>query len=193
MNAEDFMELLNAEQDNFTFEKYDLFDNNCNHFSNFCTEMLLGKSIPNEYLNQAEEFKGTPIYNMLKGMQVNMNNNRNNYNISYQGFQQSGNGEPTAQRPFPRKLMTAPTGTPNLPNYGQMGMNSFNPPPPAKASNSNIVEVRDLLHFLQVTQDNPMVIVDFYATWCGPCKAIEPLFDQLEAKYRGKGGLKERV
>lgn len=96
MNAEDFMELLNAEQDNFTFEKYDLFDNNCNHFSNFCTEMLLGKSIPNEYLNQAEEFKGTPIYNMLKGMQVNMNNNRNNYNISYQGFQQSGNGEPTA-------------------------------------------------------------------------------------------------
>lgn len=50
-----------------------------------------------------------------------------------------------------------------------------------------------MLHFLQVTQDNPMVMVDFYATWCGPCKAIEPLFDQLEAKYRGKGGLKERV
>ena len=96
MTAEDFMDLLSAEQDNFTFEKYDLFDNNCNHFSNFCTEMLLGKSIPNSYLNQAEEFKGTPIYNMLKGFQVNANNNRNNYNISYQGFQQTNTSNTTA-------------------------------------------------------------------------------------------------
>lgn len=93
MTAEDFMELLNAEKDSFTYEKYDILENNCNHFSNFCTEMLLGKAIPNAYLNQADEFKGTPIYNMLKGFQVNMNNNRNNYNISYQGFQQSANGK----------------------------------------------------------------------------------------------------
>jgi hypothetical protein len=91
MTAEDFMELLNAEQDNFTAQKYDLFNNNCNHFANFCSEMLVGKQIPNSYLNQAEEFKGTPIYNMLKGFQVNANSNNNNYNISYQGFQQSNN------------------------------------------------------------------------------------------------------
>ena len=91
MTAEDFMELLNAEQENFTAQKYDLFNNNCNHFSNFCCEMLVGKEIGKEYLHQAEEFKGTPIYNMLKGMQVNPTNNNNNYNISYQGFQQSNN------------------------------------------------------------------------------------------------------
>lgn len=74
-----------------------------------------------------------------------------------------------------------------MPNYGQMGMNNFSAPAPTPPKNQQIVEVRDLLHFLQVIQDNPAVMVDFYATWCGPCKAIEPLFDQLEAKYRGKG------
>ena len=60
-------------------------------------------------------------------------------------------------------------------------------PPPANPKNQNIVEVKNLLHFLQVTQDNERVVVDFYAVWCGPCKAVEPLFDELEAKYRGKG------
>ena len=90
MTAEDFMGLLNAEQDNFTANKYDIFNNNCNHFANFCSEMLVGKAIPNEYLNQANEFKNTPIGNMLQGFQVNANQNNNNYNVSYQGFQNSG-------------------------------------------------------------------------------------------------------
>ena len=45
------------------------------------------------------------------------------------------------------------------------------------------------MHFLRVTQDNPLVVVDFYAVWCGPCKNIVPLFDNLEAKHRGKGKL----
>lgn len=62
-------------------------------------------------------------------------------------------------------------------------------PPPAPVQNKdlNIIEIRDLLHFLQVTQDNPRVVVDFYAVWCGPCKQIEPHFKLLEAKHRGRG------
>jgi thioredoxin 1 len=31
-----------------------------------------------------------------------------------------------------------------------------------------------------------IVLVDFYADWCGPCRMLSPILDQVAAKYDGK-------
>lgn len=35
-------------------------------------------------------------------------------------------------------------------------------------------------------KDNQLVLVDYYATWCGPCKKMAPMIEKLEKNYAGK-------
>ena len=35
-------------------------------------------------------------------------------------------------------------------------------------------------------QENKIVLVDFFATWCGPCRMIAPLIEQVAEEYDGK-------
>ncbi len=37
-----------------------------------------------------------------------------------------------------------------------------------------------------VTGSEMPVVVDFWATWCGPCRAISPIVDQMAEKYAGR-------
>lgn len=41
-------------------------------------------------------------------------------------------------------------------------------------------------NFDQTIQDNDTVFIDFWAEWCGPCKMVAPILDELATEYDGK-------
>ena len=49
-----------------------------------------------------------------------------------------------------------------------------------------VLEVSDATFDQEVLQSEQPVLVDFWAVWCGPCKAIAPIVDSMAATYAGK-------
>lgn len=53
-------------------------------------------------------------------------------------------------------------------------------------ASNDVVTLEDGTFDAEVLKSDVPVLVDFWAVWCGPCKAIAPAVDELASEYKGK-------
>lgn len=51
---------------------------------------------------------------------------------------------------------------------------------------NNIINTSDTAFETDVLKSDKPVLVDFWAAWCGPCKMVSPILDDLAVEYGGK-------
>lgn len=55
------------------------------------------------------------------------------------------------------------------------------------AAGTNTIEVTDDSFASSIEDHDGLAVVDFWAAWCGPCRIVGPIVDQLAGEYADKG------
>ena len=53
-------------------------------------------------------------------------------------------------------------------------------------SGESVIHVNEGTFDAEILKSDTPALVDFWAPWCGPCRAIAPVLDEIAAEYKGK-------
>ncbi|XP_004238750.1 thioredoxin H2-like [Solanum lycopersicum] len=72
-------------------------------------------------------------------------------------------------------------------NYSSTWHETHNMPITPQSKRSQVIAFHSStkwkLHFDSLKNTNKLIVIDFTATWCGPCKYMEPVLNDFAAKY----------
>jgi len=149
-----FMDFLRDLSPSFSQSTYDLFKNNCNHFTDECSQFLIGNGIPKHIVDLPLQALKTPMGRQISNMVGNMQHQANSQSHPlFDPRAMEGANNPQAMN-F------------SLPDAAQI-----------------VQELSGQLAYNQAINTCDACIIDIFADWCGPCNKIKPFFASLKSRY----------
>jgi thiol-disulfide isomerase/thioredoxin len=176
------MEFLNDIAPRFAPEKYNLFTNNCNNFSNECATFLTGTGIPNHIVNLPNEVLATPMGRQLLQMMGGAGGNP----MDPRTFEGTHNNQQMHLNYGPGNHELPPQGAQGglNPTTGALtGTSSLNSNTASAGGVKQVTELVSQQDYLREIQANTAVVIDVFTEWCGPCQKIKPFFAGLPSQY----------
>mmetsp|Transcript_16328 Transcript_16328/g.16050 ORF Transcript_16328/g.16050 Transcript_16328/m.16050 type:complete len:347 (+) Transcript_16328:191-1231(+) len=163
IDKELFHEFLGDIKDRFSSLTYNVKTNNCNHFTNECSNFLVGNGIPKDISGQAEDLFNTPLGKMVEPMVMQQQDALKQGSSNMFG-NESGD-------------IASALGAMNIESTPTLGVGQ------------KLIEVTTMVDMQSILNQYPGVIVDCWSPRCPPCIKFKPIFKSM-AEFYGSDKIK---